>query len=224
MIAISCQAIRKSYGHYEVLHDLSLTIQEGECFSLFGPNGAGKTTLLKILATLQRPSEGRYEILGFDGLQEKETVRAHMMFLAHGAHLYDDLDAKENLAFALALRGQTPTDRDMKLALDRVGIGAFAEMKIRNYSAGMKKRLALSKAILAKPKVLLLDEPFTALDTAGTEIMREYIRERMSENAAVLMSTHDHDKARPITSRAGMLKQGTLQEISLEDLQSDDLF
>jgi len=146
------------------------------------------------------------------------------MFLAHGAHLYDDLDAKENLAFALALRGQTPTDRDMKLALDRVGIGAFAEMKIRNYSAGMKKRLALSKAILAKPKVLLLDEPFTALDTAGTEIMREYIRERMSENAAVLMSTHDHDKARPITSRAGMLKQGTLQEISLEDLQSDDLF
>ena len=224
MTAISCQAISKSYGHYEVLHDLSLTIQEGECFSLFGPNGAGKTTLLKILATLQRPTEGRYEILGLDGLKEKESIRANMMFLAHGAYLYDDLDAKENLEFALALRGLSPTDRDMKLTLDRVGIGAFAEMKIRNFSAGMKKRLALAKAMLAKPRVLLLDEPFTALDTAGTEIMREYIREQLSENGAVLMSTHDYDKARPITSRAGMLKQGSLQEISIEALKSDDLF
>lgn len=224
MIAISCQDISKSYGHYQVLHDIGLTVQEGECFALFGPNGAGKTTLLKILATLQRPSEGRYEILGLDGVKEKEAIRANLIFLAHGAHLYDDLNANENLEFALALRGEMPTDREMKLALDRVGIGAFAEMKVRNYSAGMKKRLALAKAILAKPKVLLLDEPFTALDAAGTEIMREYIRERMSENGAVLMSTHDHDKARPITSRAGMLRQGALQEIPIEALKSDDLF
>ena len=219
MTAISCHNISKSYGHYEVLHNLCLTIQEGECFSLFGPNGAGKTTLLKILATLQRPSDGKDQILGLDGLKEKEAIRFHMMFLAHGAHLYEDLDARENLQFSLALRGQCPGEREMKLALDRVGIGAFAEMKVRNYSAGMKKRLAL-----AKPKVLLLDEPFTALDTTGTESMREYIRERLSDNGAVLMSTHDHDKARPITSRAGMLKQGTLQEISIEALKSDDLF
>ncbi len=224
MIAISCQDLSKSYGHYEVLNSITLTIQEGECFALFGPNGAGKTTLLKILATLQRPSEGRYEILGLDGLNDKEAIRANIMFLAHGAHLYDDLNAKENLEFALALRGLRPTQQDMKLALDRVAIGAFADMKVRNYSAGMKKRLALAKAMLAKPKVLLLDEPFSALDTAGTEIMREYIRERLSEQSAVLMSTHDRDKARPITSRAGMLRQGTLKEISIEALHSDELF
>ena len=224
MTAISCQDLSKSYGHYEVLNGISLTIQEGECFALFGPNGAGKTTLLKILATLQRPSEGRYEILGLDGLNDKEAIRANIMFLAHGAHLYDDLNAKENLEFALALRGLSPTQQDMKLALDRVAIGAFADMKVRNYSAGMKKRLALAKAMLAKPKVLLLDEPFSALDTAGTEIMREYIRERLLENSAVLMATHDHDKARPIASRAGMLRQGMLKEISIEALHSDELF
>lgn len=224
MTAISCQDLSKSYGHYQVLQGINLTIQEGECFSLFGPNGAGKTTLLKILATLHRPSEGSYEILGLDGLKNKEEIRANIMFLGHGAHLYDDLDAKENLKFALALRGQTTTDHEMKQALDRVGIGAFAEMKVRNYSAGMKKRLALAKTMLAKPKVLLLDEPFTALDTAGTEIMREYIRERLSEQGAVMMSTHDHDKARPITTRAGMLRQGALKEISIEALNSDDLF
>ena len=224
MTAIFCQDLSKSYGHYQVLDGISLTIQEGECFALFGPNGAGKTTLLKILATLLRPSEGHYEILGMDGLKEKEAIRANIMFLAHGAHLYDDLNAKENLEFALALRGLSPTQHEIKLALDRVAIGAFADMKVRNYSAGMKKRLALAKAMLVKPKVLLLDEPFAALDTAGTEIMREYIRERLSEHSAVLMSTHDREKARPISSRAGMLRQGTLQEISIEALHSDDLF
>ncbi len=222
MTAISCQQLGKAYGHYQVLHNVNLTIARGECFTLFGPNGAGKTTLLKILATLQRPSEGRYEILGMNGVKDKEAVRAHLMFLAHGTHLYDDLNAKENLAFALALRGARLTDRDIKRALDRVQIGAFAGMKVRHYSAGMQKRLALAKIMLAQPGILLLDEPFAALDTAGTEIMRDYIRERLSDHGAVMMATHDREKARPITTRAGRLRQGTLQEITLEDLQSDD--
>jgi len=224
MIAISCHNISKSYGHFQVLHDVTLTIVEGECFALFGPNGAGKTTLLKILATLQRPSTGHYEILGLNGLKEKDAIRDDLIFLAHGTHLYDELSAKENLEFALALRGQRPTGRDMKRALDRVAIGAFADMKVRHYSAGMKKRLALAKTMLAKPKILLLDEPFTALDTAGTEILREYVRERLSENGTVLLSTHDHDKTRPIVSRAGILRHGALREIDVEALKSDDLF
>ena len=224
MPVISCHEISKSYAHYQVLRSVKLNVHEGECFSLFGPNGAGKTTFLKILATLQRPSEGRYEILGMDGLQDKETIRSHIVFLGHGTHLYDDLNAYENLEFFLALRGGSPTTQDMKLALGRVGIGAFTEMKVRNYSAGMKKRLAIAKAILTKPKILLLDEPFTALDTAGTEIMREYIRERLSEGGAILMATHDYDKARPITSRAGILRQGAIQELSIDTLKSDDFF
>ena len=221
---IACHGIGKSYGHFQVLHDVNLTVAEGECFALFGPNGAGKTTLLKILATLQRPSTGYYEMLGMHGLKDKDAIRANLIFLAHGTHLYDELNAKENLAFALALRGQRPTDRDMKRALDRVAIGAFVDMKIRHYSAGMKKRLALAKAMLAKPNILLLDEPFTALDTAGTDILREYVRERLSENGTVLLSTHDQDKTRPIVSRAGILRHGALQEVAVEALKSDDLF
>ena len=111
----------------------------------------------------------------------------------------------------------------MKRALDRVAIGAFTDMKVRYYSAGMKKRLALAKAMLAKPDVLLLDEPFTALDAAGTEILREYVRERLSENGTVLLSTHDYDKTRPIAGRAGILRHGALQEMPVEELKSDDL-
>ncbi len=221
---ITCHGIGKSYGHFQVLHDVNLTVAEGECFALFGPNGAGKTTLLNILATLQRPSTGYYEMLGRHGVREKDAIRADLIFLAHGTHLYDELNARENLEFALALRGQRPTDRDMKRALDRVAIGAFADMKVRHYSAGMKKRLALAKSMLAKPKILLLDEPFTALDTAGTEILRDYVRERLSENGTVLLSTHDHDKTRPIVSRAGILRHGALREIDVEALKSDDLF
>ena len=220
---IACHGIGKSYGHFQVLHDVNLTIAEGECFALFGPNGAGKTTLLNILATLQRPSTGYYEMLGLHGLKAKDAIRANLMFLAHGTHLYDELNAKENVAFALALRGQRPTDLEVKRALDRVAIGAFADMKVRYYSAGMKKRLALAKAMLAKPRILLLDEPFTALDAAGTDILREYVRERLSEKGTVLLSTHDHDKTRPIASRAGILRHGALQEIAVEALKSDDL-
>ena len=224
MIALSCHGIGKSYGQFQVLHDVNLTVAAGECFALFGSNGSGKTTLLNVLATLQRPSTGQYEMLGLHGLKDKDAIRANLIFLAHGTHLYDELNARENLAFALALRGQRLTDHEVKRALDRVAIGAFADVKVRHYSAGMKKRLALAKAMLAQPKILLLDEPFTALDTAGTEILREYVRERLSENGTVLLSTHDHDKTRPIASRAGILRHGALQEVAVEALKSDDLF
>lgn len=220
---IACHGIGKAYGHFQVLHDVNLTIAEGECFALFGPNGSGKTTLLKVLATLERPGTGHFEILGMHGLKDKEAIRANLMFLAHGTHLYDELNARENLTFALALRGHHPTDRGVKRALDRVAIGAFADMKVRHYSAGMKKRLALAKAMLAKPKILLLDEPFTALDAAGTEILREYVRERLADNGTVLLSTHDYDKTRPIASRAGILRHGVLEETAIEELESDDL-
>ncbi len=220
MTAISCHRLGKAYGHYRVLRDVNLTLAHGECFTLLGPNGAGKTTLLTILATLQRPSEGSFDMLGMNGLADRDALRAHFVFLAHGAHVYDDLNAKENIAFALALRGKRPTDRDIKLALDRVRIGAFAEMKIRHYSAGMKKRLALAKTMLARPRILLLDEPFTALDADGTALMRDYIGERLSDNGAVILATHDPEKAHPVTTRAGSLRHGTLREITLEKRSS----
>ena len=215
MTAISATQLSKSYGHYHVLQDVTIEIAHGECFALFGPNGSGKTTLLKVFATLQRPTSGHMKILGHDGSREKQEIRASLMFLAHGSHLYEDLNAIENLQFALSLRGLSPSNHDIKMALDRVAIGAFGEMKVRNFSAGMKKRLALAKAMLARPEVLLLDEPFTALDTAGTEIMQNYIREVVDRQGAVLMSTHDSDKIRAIAHRAGIIRKGHLEPYDL---------
>ena len=216
MIAISGQEISKSYGHYRVLNDVSIQIDQGECFALFGPNGAGKTTLLKIFATLFRPTSGQIKVLGQDAVKEREAVRASIMFLAHGSYLYDELNAIENLQFALGLRSLTPSMSAIVSTLDRVGIGAFADMKVRNFSAGMKKRLNLARAILAQPHVLLLDEPFTALDDSGIAIMKEYITERTADGGAVLMSTHDRDKAATLAHHAGILSQGILRPLSLK--------
>ncbi|MGB0910047.1 MAG: heme ABC exporter ATP-binding protein CcmA [Nitrospirales bacterium] len=209
-MAIQAFQLTKSFGNYLIFQDLSFEILSGECFVLFGSNGAGKTTLLRILATLVRPTSGRFTILDHDGLKEKEPVRQAMMFLAHGSHLYDDLNAQENLRFALAMRGQHPTSRDMKLSLDQVNLGAFADMKTRNFSAGMKRRLALAKVILAHPQVLLLDEPYNALDEGGVKVTNQIIREMTSRGGVVVMTTHDREKASQVAHRVGLLDHGLL--------------
>lgn len=215
MIAINAMQLSKAYGHYHVLQEVNLEIASGECYALFGPNGSGKTTLLRILATLYRPTGGRFEILGYDGTNEKQAIRSDLMFLTHGAHLYDDLNALENVRFSLALRGLTPSDHEIKFAFDKVGIGAFTDMKTRHYSAGMKKRLTLAKIMLADPKILLLDEPFSSLDETGTEILQRFILDTVHKGGTVLLSTHNREKAAGITHRAGHLRQGVLHPITL---------
>lgn len=211
MIAIQATNLSKAYGFYRIFEDLSFDIGAGECFALFGPNGAGKTTLLRILATLQQPSSGQFFIYGQDGVINKDEVRQSLMVIAHGSHLYDELTGFENLQFAMSLRGHPLTMKDLKFGLDRVGIGAFGDLKIRQYSAGMKKRLALAKAVILKPRLLLLDEPYNALDDAGVTLTNHLIQQTLERQGAVLMTTHDRDKASQVATRGGILQQGHLQ-------------
>ncbi|WP_454063263.1 heme ABC exporter ATP-binding protein CcmA [Candidatus Nitrospira salsa] len=209
-MVIQAFQLSKSFGNYRIFEDLSFEIPAGECFALFGSNGAGKTTLLRILATLVRPTDGRFTVLGNDGVTGKESVRQATMLLAHGSHLYDDLDAQENLRFAMAMRGLDPTPRELKLSLDQVSLGAFSEMKTRYFSAGMKRRLALAKVILAKPQVLLLDEPYNALDEGGVQVTNHIICEVTQREGVVVMTTHDRDKANLVAHRTGLLHHGIL--------------
>jgi heme exporter protein A len=223
MIAIQSVQLSKSYGFYKIFEDLSFTIDSGECFVLFGPNGAGKTTLLQVLATLTRPTSGRFEILGYDGITEKSAIRNSVMILAHGSYLYDDLNAIENLQFASALRGKSPTLREITRALDFVDIGAFQDLKIRFFSAGMKKRLGLAKVFLIQPEVLFLDEPYNALDDAGVVITNDLIRDLLKRGGTAFMTTHDRIKATQVASQAGILHQGTLNALTLDSLMTNDL-
>ena len=150
----------------------------------------------------------------------KDSVRAILLFIAHGSHLYEELSATENLQFSLALRGQSPEPSDLKRALDQMGIGAYSNLKIRQFSAGMKKRLALAKAILAEPKLLLLDEPYNALDDGGVAITNQLIQDTMKRGGAVVMTTHDRSKAAKIATEGGILQAGRLQLLSPEQLQT----
>ena len=220
MIAIHTTQLGKSYGFYRIFENLSFSIPRGECFALFGPNGAGKTTLLRTLATLTRPSAGRFEILGYDGVTDRQAIRSRVMVLAHGSHLYDELNAVENIRFALALRGTTPTSQEIKRALDFMSIGAFSELKVRFFSAGMKKRLALAKIFLIQPQVLFLDEPYNALDDAGVEITNSLIRDLVKEGGTVFMTTHDRSKATQVTHRAGILDKGSLAFVNPDQSES----
>jgi heme ABC exporter ATP-binding subunit CcmA len=217
-LAIHAEALSKSYHHFQVLRDLSFELEAGVCYALFGPNGAGKTTLLKILATVHRPSGGRLTIMGKDVVADRDAVRHNLFLVAHGSHLYDELNAVENLRFALGLRGLSPSDRDIKLALDRVGVGAFADLKSRYFSAGMKKRLAIAKALLARPPLLLLDEAYSSLDEKGISLVNQVIREATGAGTAVFMTTHDRAKVADVAHRAGVLRQGVLQELPLTAL------
>ena len=140
------------------------------------------------------------------------------MMIAHGSYLYSELDAVENLRFAAGLRSLSPTAREIKLALDRVGIGAFADFKIRYFSEGMKKRLSIAKAILIRPKVLLMDEPYSSLDERGIAMMNHFIRESLEQGAAVLMTSHNRVQSAEVAGKAGVLHQGVLREIAVKDL------
>jgi ABC-type multidrug transport system ATPase subunit len=219
-IAIRAEGLSKSYRDYQVLQEVSFELEPGACYALFGPNGAGKTTLLKILATLQRPSAGRLSLLGRDGIADRTPIRGQLFFLAHGSHLYDDLNGVENLRFALGLRGLAPTDREIKLALDRVGIGAFADLNSRYFSAGMKKRLAMAKAWLIRPKLLFMDEAYASLDEKGMALVNLLIRESKQSGAAIFMSSHDRAKVAEVADRAGVLRQGRLHELPVTELRA----
>lgn len=213
-----CPAVRtlkltKAFRHYEVLREVSFEVAPGEGFALFGPNGAGKTTTLKILATLARPSSGRFEIMGYDGLRDTARVRGAIFLIAHGSYHYDDLTAVENLRFTAGLRGRRPSDREIRVALDRVKLGAFASLRVRHFSMGMTRRLALAKAMLIKPQVLLLDEPYDALDDDGVALTNDYLREVFKTGGAAVFTTHNCEKAAEVVDRMGMLRQGVLHEV-----------
>ncbi len=224
MSGIQGVQISKSYHHFNVISEISFEVREGECFALFGRNGAGKTTLLKILATLERPSSGHFEMMGYDGVRDRIKVREYLMLIAHGSFLYGDLNALENIRFAMALRGRKVSDRDVKIALDRVEIGAFADFKIRNFSEGMKKRLAIAKAMLFQPKILLMDEPYSSLDERGMKMVNDFIQLMTREGAAVFMTSHNRAKSAEVSHKVGVLNQGRLNLLTVEELATADEF
>jgi heme exporter protein A len=173
MPALELEGLARHYGEREALSDVSLSLAEGQTLVVFGPNGAGKTTLLRVLATLLRPHAGNIRVLGAKLPEEAWAIRGHVGLLGHEPLLYRELTARENLRFHARLHG-VGEERVSEL-LEAVAMGARANESLRTLSRGMVQRVAVARAVLHDPELLLLDEPNSNLDPAAVELVAPLI-------------------------------------------------
>jgi len=207
---IQVDGLRKTYGTTLVLDDVDLVVRAGEAVGLLGPNGAGKTTLLKILATITRPTRGRASVTGHDCSREAERVRGAVGLIAHGAHVYEDLTALENLAFWTRFAGRRPDPDALRTILGEVELDDCADARVRTFSAGMKRRLSLARLLLHRPRVLLLDEPFSSLDQRARKWLDQYLQSFTAGGGAILMATHAFGRELEVADRLVILAAGRI--------------
>jgi heme exporter protein A len=189
------------FGSEVALESIDLAIDAGEHMAVLGENGAGKTTLLRILATAARPTSGRLQIMGLDALRERKRLRARIGFVAHAPGLYPALSAAENLDFFCTLQGVRKTKVAETLAL--VGLSDAAKRPAGELSRGMQQRLAIGRAILHDPRLLVLDEPDASLGSDGADLLATLMRDR-----TVVLATHDHALANRLCQRTLVLRHG----------------
>jgi len=184
---IDIEAVSKSFGAVEAVRDVSFSLAEGEIVALVGHNGAGKTTLIKLMLGLIRPTSGRVRVLGGDPAADP-AVRARLGYLPENVSFNPALTGRETLAFYAALK-RAPRAQIAEL-LDRVGLSAAADRRVRTYSKGMRQRLGLAQALIGAPQVLLLDEPTTGLDPALRRDFYGFLDDLRAGGATILLSSH----------------------------------
>lgn len=208
MAAVSVRDLWKYYGDFPALRQISFDVEPGSCLAILGRNGAGKTTLLRILAGLSRPARGEVTVSGKDG-RDAET-RARLGVLGHGIAVYDELSAIENLLLFARLYGlDDPRGRAEKW-LERTGLLHVRNGLVREFSRGMRQRLAVARVFLHEPQVLLLDEPFTALDDRAIAVFQGLLEEALADGKTILMSTHQLREAVELATHVALINRGRL--------------
>ena len=208
--ALALSGVAHRFGTRWVLRGVSLEVGAGEVVALTGRNGSGKTTLLRIAATALRASRGGGAVFGHDLVADAGAVRGLVGILGHAAGLYDDLTAAENLAFAQRMRGERPDAGAAAGALERVALAGEAGERVRGFSAGMRRRLALARLLLAEPKLLLLDEPYASFDADGVLLVNELAARVARGGGAVVIATHELSRARGLLDRTVRIEEGRL--------------
>lgn len=206
--AIEAADLARRFGANWVLRGVTLHVAQGEVVGLLGANGSGKSTLLRVLATLLRPHAGAARVLGHDVVEAAAEVRRRIGYLAHGPALYDDLTARENLHFAASMLGRA--HREIDPALDRVGLAAVANERVRGFSSGMQRRLAIARLALVRPRLLLLDEPYSNLDAGGVDLMNSLISDWVEDGAGALVVLHELTPAAAVLDRTVTLVNGRI--------------
>ncbi len=222
--AIVIRNLTHRFGHFAALQDIDLVVPKGQTFALFGPNGAGKTTLLRLIAALTRPSSGEIWVCGDNARRDPKMIRKNIGFISHHTMLYDDLTARENLAFYGCMYGLQNLDARVEEVLGAVGLTDRQRDRVRDFSRGMKQRLAIARSILHQPSILLLDEPFTGLDTAAQSMLSNLLIALKAEERTVFLVTHDFAKGLALADRFGILLRGQLiREASTKEVDESEL-
>jgi heme ABC exporter ATP-binding subunit CcmA len=190
--AVALSGITRIFGVTPALVRVDLEVPRGEVLLVRGPNGAGKSTLLRVIATVLSPTYGRGSVLGFDLARERDEVRRRVELIGHRTRLYEDLSGRENLRFWCRLYGIEAGDVDE--ALTRVGLARDAGARVSGYSQGMRQRVAVGRALLRRPDLLLLDEPYAGLDEQAKAIVDDLIAETAARGATVVLATHDRTR------------------------------
>jgi len=207
---IHLRGLTKRFGRRSVLRDIDLEVREGEFLVIFGPNGAGKTTLLRILASLIQASSGEISIGGFSMREQPEALRRRIGVIGHHTFLYHDLTAAENLRFYGRMYDVSDLGSKVQRALREVGLEQRARDAVGTFSRGMQQRLAVARALLHDPPILLLDEPFTGLDPQGSEMLSHTLRSLWHRGRTVVMTTHDVERGLELAQRVAVLVEGRL--------------
>ena len=205
-VAIDVQRLARRYGHRWALSDVSFQVPAGTVMMVAGRNGAGKSTLFRVLSTAIRPDAGKATIGGFDVVRHREDVRKQTALLAHQNYLYESLTAKENLQIVADHMGVRRNG--VGALLEQVALAPRANDVISTFSAGMRKRLSFARVLLQQPRVVLLDEPYGALDPPGFDLVDQVILDLKQKGTTILMATHQWERSAKLADVALILEAG----------------
>jgi heme exporter protein A len=206
--AVAVEDVWKYFGDYPALREITLSVEPGTCLSLLGRNGAGKTTLLRILAGFSHSSRGKVAVFG-NPTRHADT-RRRLGVLGHGIAVYEELSALENLELFARLYGLEDPRRSAMEWLERTGLDRVKDGLVREFSRGMRQRLAIARAFLHGPKLLLLDEPFTALDDRAIAVLQAVLQQGLKDGCTIVMSTHQLREAMELSTHVALLVRGRL--------------
>ena len=216
--AIATRHLTKSFGGKEVIHDCSLSVEQGSLYGVLGRNGAGKTTLFKLLLGLQHPTAGNSSVMGLDSIQDRGAVLRRTGSLIETPVFYERLSAVENLRLHLAYMEK---EADPLPVLEQVGLGDVGCQPVSEFSLGMRQRLGIARALVHQPEVLMLDEPINGLDPVGIRELRVlFLHLAKEKGITILFSIHILSEVEQMADHVGIMAEGKMiQEAAMEDLR-----
>ncbi|TGC09477.1 ABC transporter ATP-binding protein [Methanolobus halotolerans] len=209
---ISARGIQRSFGKHKALRNIDLEIKKGESVAIFGPNGAGKTTLLKVLSTIIMPTKGNVIVNGIDLRRDSSSVRELIGVISHQTYLYDGLTARENLRFFGKMYGMERSllEERIRELLGHVGLLGRADDRVGAFSRGMKQRLSIARALVHRPEVLFMDEPYTGLDQRSAKAFENVLRALDKDKVTKIMVSHNIERAMQLCDRLIVMDRGEI--------------